>query len=118
MDVATRLNGFLIKFQTDGPMVLFLSEELGEILWWRMGLFIRKEVVKAADTSSKLSKLRVSDQNNWIMKSDVKLTTSGVEALKKIPNHLHQGLKNSWAHFSKGMIEKIKKRSPISCKLV
>ena len=31
MDVATRLNGFLIKFQTDGPMVLFLSEELGEI---------------------------------------------------------------------------------------
>ena len=57
MDVATRLNGFLIKFQTDGPMVLFLSEELGEILWWRMGLFIRKEVVKAADTSSKLSKL-------------------------------------------------------------
>ena len=47
-----------------------------------MGFFIRKEALKPADTSYKLSKLQVLDQNNWSMKSDVKLTTSGAEALK------------------------------------
>ena len=41
------------------------------------------------------------------MRSDVKLTTSDAEALKKIPNHLHQGLKDFWALLLKGMIEKI-----------
>ena len=40
----------------------------------------------------------MSDHNNWRMKSDVKLTTSGAEALKKIPNHVYQGLKDLWAH--------------------
>ena len=62
-----------------------------------MGFFIRKEVLKAADTSYKLSRIQVSDQKNWRMKSDVKLTTSGAEALKKISNHPHQSLKDSWA---------------------
>ena len=94
-DVAARLNGFLIKFQTDGVKVSFLSKEMGGILWWLMGFSILKEVLKAADTLCKLSKLQVSDQNNWRKKSDVKLTTSSVEALKKIPNLLHQGLKDS-----------------------
>ena len=52
------------------------------------------------------------------MKSNVKLTSSGAEALKKIPNHLHQGLRDSQARLLKGMIEKIQQWSPISCKLV
>ena len=58
-DIAARLNGFLIKFQTDGPMVPFLSEEKCKTLRWFMGFFILKEVLKAADTSYKLSKLQV-----------------------------------------------------------
>ena len=58
-DIAARLNGFFIKFQTDGPMVPFLSEEKCKILRWFMGFFILKEVLKAADTSYKLSKLQV-----------------------------------------------------------
>lgn len=30
-DVATRLNGFVLKFQTDSPMVRFLSEEMSGV---------------------------------------------------------------------------------------
>ena len=52
-------------------MVPFLSEEMGGILWWLIGFFIGKEVLKVADTSYQLSKLQVSDQNNWKMKSDL-----------------------------------------------
>ena len=43
-DVAAHLNGFLIKFQTDDPIVPFLSEKMGGILRWLMDFFIRKEV--------------------------------------------------------------------------
>ena len=99
-------------------MVSFLSEEICEILQWLIGFLIQKEVLKAADTSYKPSKLQVLDQKNWRKKSDVKLTTSGAKALKKIPNYLHQGLKGSWACFLKGMIGKIQERSLTSCKLV
>ena len=52
------------------------------------------------------------------MNSDVKLTSSGVETLTKIPNHLHQGLKDSWPRFLRDAIEKIRERSFIFCKLV
>ena len=116
-DVAARLNCFLIKFQTDGPMVPFLSEEMGGILRWLLGFFIKKEVLKAANSMYKLCKLQVSDEGNWKLKTDIKLTTSGGEALKKVPSRLHQGLKGSWVRMLKGMIEKIQER-PISYKLV
>ena len=46
------------------------------------------------------------------------MSTTGAEGLKKIPNQLHQGLKDSWARLVKGMIEKIQDQSSISCKLV
>ena len=39
-DVAVYLNAFLIKFRTDGSIVLFLSKKIGEILRWVMVFFI------------------------------------------------------------------------------
>ena len=81
-DAAACLNGFLLTFQTDGPMVPFLSEEMGGILGWLMGFFIRKEVSKVVDTSTNVLNFKCH-QHNWRIKYDVKLTTSGAEASKK-----------------------------------
>ena len=117
-DVAARLNCFLIKFQTDGLMIPFFGEEISGILRCLMGFFIRKETLKTANSTKKLSKLQVSDESNWRLKTDIKLTTTGAESLKKVPSHLHQGLKKSWVLMLEGMIEKIQEPSPISCKLV
>ena len=50
-DVAAYFNTFLIKFQTDGSMVLFLSEEISETLRWVMIFFIRKDTLKPTDNS-------------------------------------------------------------------
>ena len=63
-------------------MVPFLSEEMGGILGWLMGFFIRKEVSKVVDTSTNVLNFKCH-QHNWRMKYDVKLTTSGAEASKK-----------------------------------
>ena len=72
-------------------MVSFLSKEMDGILRWLKGFFIRKEVLKAADTSYKLSKLQVLDQNNWRMKSNVKLNTNGTETLKNLKSTRFKG---------------------------
>ena len=98
-------------------MIHFFCEEISGILWWLMGFFIRKKVLKTANSIHELSKLQVSDESNWRLKTDIRLTTSGAEVLKKIPSHLHQGLKESWVLMLKGIIEKIQEQSPISCKL-
>ena len=82
------------------------------------GFFIQNEVLQKAKNTYLLSKLDVSDEENLRLKTDVKLTTSGAEMLKKAPTNLHQGLKNSWLKFLKAMVVKIQERSPISYKLV
>ena len=58
-DVAARLNVCLIKLQTDSPMVPFLAEEIDGILRWLMRFFVKKGVLKATDSTFKLSKIQV-----------------------------------------------------------
>ena len=74
-NVAARLNCFLTKFQTDGPMGAFHSEEMSGISWWLMGFFTQKEILKTYCTC-KLSKLQVPDESNW------KLIAIGTEISK------------------------------------
>ena len=74
--VGARLNYFLIKFQIDGLTVPFHSEEMGGILWWFMGFFIQKEVLKAPNFTYKLSKLQLCDEGNWKLKTVIKITVS------------------------------------------
>ena len=56
---------------------------------------------------------KVNAKKNWKLKTDMKLTVSGDEALRKVPSNLHQGLKDSWVEILKTMVLKIKERSPI-----
>ena len=61
-DVAARLNIFLIKFQTDSPMVPFLCEEICDILKWAMRFIVQQTALSRADTPYKLSKLDFNDR--------------------------------------------------------
>ena len=53
-----------------------------------------------------------------MLKTDIKLTTSVKEVLKKVPTNLHQDLKDSWVIFLKKMVEKIQEINPLDYKLV
>ena len=46
-----RLNSFFVTFETDAPMILFLSGEVAAILKWLMGFFIQSEVLKKAKSA-------------------------------------------------------------------
>ena len=118
-DVAARLNNFLVKFQTDAPMVPFLSDEISSILRWLMSFFINSEVLKKASSSYLLSKVDVKESGkNWVLQSQIKLTISGNETLKKVSSSLHSGLIKSWVKFLEAMVLKIQEKSPICYKLV
>lgn len=114
-NVPAWLNFFLIKLQTDGPMGAFYSEEMDEISLWLIGFFTHKKMLKTAYSTCKLSKLEVSDEGNWKLKTDLNITAIGAEAfvllVLKFPSHLHQDLKEYWVHMLKGIIGKLQGRS-------
>ena len=62
-DIANILSEFLTKFQTDNPVMPFLSDLLESILRRLMKFFILAEVIKAVATAYKLIKLDVCDKN-------------------------------------------------------
>ena len=53
-DIANILSEFVTKFQTNNPVLPFLSDLLESILRRLMKLFILAEVIKAAATTYKL----------------------------------------------------------------
>lgn len=61
--VAVQLQPFLEKFQSDAPLVPFLSEELEKMLRVLLNRFLKRAVVVQADTALKLSKLDVSNKD-------------------------------------------------------
>ena len=80
-DIANILSEFLTKFQTDNPVMSFLSDLLESILRRLMKFFILAEVIKAALTAYKLIKLDVFDKNIHLPVSSVKLTTAAKASL-------------------------------------
>ena len=65
-----------MKFQTDNPIMSFLSDLLESILKRLVKVFILAEAIKAAATAYKLIKLYVFDKNVRLPVSSVKLTTA------------------------------------------
>ena len=62
-EVAKQLNSFLIKFQTDSPMVPFLVESLENMIQKFCSMFILTDVLEKAQSTVKLLKLNVTDKN-------------------------------------------------------
>ena len=65
------LKPFLVKYQTDEPMVMFLSEDLYEMCVKLMHKFVKKSVLDAADTVYKLANLDVLDKKNHKAPADI-----------------------------------------------
>ena len=79
-DIANILSEFLTKFQTDKPVMPFLSDILESILRRLMKFFILAEVIKTAATAYKLIKLDVFDKNILLPVSSVKFATATATA--------------------------------------
>ena len=62
---------FLVKYQTDEPMIMFLVEDLQSICSKLMQKFVKKSVLDSADTMYKISNLDVLDKQNHKIATDI-----------------------------------------------
>jgi len=91
------LSNFLVVFQTDAPIVSSLGGEVGSSFF-----FLFKQHFSKKKNLLNLP-FKVDAEKNWKLKTNMQLTVSGDEELRKVPSNLHQGLKDSWVKFLKDM---------------
>ena len=73
VEIAMSLNDFLVLFQTDNPMVPFLTESLDNVLWTLCGRFLRKCVLEEPSSVYKLLKVYFNDETNQVSLDSVDL---------------------------------------------
>ena len=76
---------FLTQFQTDNPVMPFLSVLLESIIRRHMEFFILADVIKAATTGYELVKLGIFDKNIRLPETATKtfLSSEGISASEK-----------------------------------
>ena len=90
-DIAAQLKGFLQKFQTNKPMVLFFESALVDLLYTMMKLVVKPEVLGEANSSLKLAKPDLSNSENLLCEL-MKLPTAAKSLLRSA------GLSNKERH--------------------
>ena len=61
-EIASKLNSFLLVFQTDKPMIPFFVEILEKLLGTLLAKLIKKDVLQTACSTLKLIKIDISDK--------------------------------------------------------
>ena len=69
--IAKVLKLFLLKYQTDAPMMMFLGEDLQDTCQKLMQKFVKKSFLDSADTAYKVAHLDVLDTMNHRFVSDI-----------------------------------------------
>ena len=119
------LKPFLVKYQTDEPMIMFLAEDLFDMCGKLMQKFVKKSVLDSTDTMSKLANLNVLDKENHKAASavDIGFAAKGtlVKLAKPKPVVSERGLlefRMECIKFLSQVTNKLLERSPLKYKLV
>lgn len=119
LSMCEELEPFLAEFQTDKPMVPFLSTALHNILPL-LARIVKKEILDAADTPAKLLKVDLEKLENCIPVPAFDIGFAAKNELRKVPKMpqltLHQ-FKKDCVSFIKVCCQKVVERSPLKYKL-
>ena len=66
-----KLKPFLLQFQSDKPMVLFLSDSLEELVRSLMKVIVKKEVLEEASTVLNVTKIDIAKSSNQLEEEQV-----------------------------------------------
>ena len=77
-------------FQGDRPLAPFLCDELACIFKELMNRFIKLDVMKAADTLQKLSKMKADDKQNHVSYKDVDVGFAANAVLMSAPKSVSE----------------------------
>jgi hypothetical protein len=93
VDVASMMSSYLKQFQTDIPMMPFVSEILENLIRRLMKIFIRKAIIDEADSAYSLIKIDLQKRENHLPPELVKLPTATKTLLLSLQASLTKKLK-------------------------
>ena len=85
-----KLKAFLLQFQSDKPMVPFVSDSLEELLCSLMKVIVKEEFLEKASTSLSVTKIDIAKSSNQLEAEQVKLGTALKQSLSLIESRREQ----------------------------
>ena len=110
---------FLILFQAERPLTLFLHEHLKRLIISLMDRFDCPAVLKSASFTKKLMMIDLSNKEN-LLPDESFVGFGTTKALKKLKTVLSPEVRNfrkEVRNFVVKLIEKLRERSPLKCSL-
>ena len=84
MSIAAAMRPYLQTFQSDGPLLPFITSELETLLQTLMGKFMKRAVFEGANSAYKIAKLNVLDSATHVAPSGVDIGFAAKPTLEKV----------------------------------
>ena len=84
MSIAAAMRPYLQTFQSDGPLLLFITSELETLLRSLMGKFMKRAVLEGANSAYKIAKLNVLNSATHVTPSEVDIGFAAKTTLEKV----------------------------------
>ena len=119
-DLAKKLKGFLVLFQTDRPMVAFLSNSLENMLRNLMKMILKPNILKEAATAYSLTKVEVGKSNNQLEVDQIDMGTALKQMLSSLlckPEKKRE-FKKECKQIIIALLQKLQERCPLKYSIV
>ena len=119
MSIVAAMRPYLQTFQSDGPLLPFITSELETLLQTLMGKFMKRAVLEGANSAYKIAKLNVLDSATHVVLSEVdigfaaKTTLENVSKEKKISQLRVLEFRKECESMLATTVAKIQERSPL-----
>ena len=119
MSIAAAMSPYLQTFQSDGPLLPFITSELETLLRTLMGKFMKRGVLEGANSAYKIAKLNLLDSATHVAPSKVdigfatKTTLEKVYKEKKISQLQVLELRKECESMLATTVAKIQERNPL-----
>ena len=84
ISIAAAMRPYLQTFQSDGPLLPFITSELETLLQTLMGKFMKRAVLEGANSAYKIAKLNVLDSATRVVPSEVDIGFAAKTTLEKV----------------------------------
>ena len=84
MSIAAAMRPYLQTFQSNGPLLPFITSELETFLWILMGKFMKRAVLEGDNSAYKIAKLNVLDSATHVAPSEVDIGFAAKTTLEKV----------------------------------